>query len=230
MVNTDTSFIQAFSAATAAVFAFGGQGLYLETMSEMKDAIEFRKSLLLTSFFIMVFYLASTFSIYFRYGEDVDANALMELPDGVMKKVASGAMLVHVLVSYLLANQVISRAIHVRIAPLAVGTNSSREKVQWFGITSSILFVSWVLSNAIPFLSNLMGIVASMTTAPLSFGFPAYLYIVACTKSRRKIQRRETIALYVMISCSAVLLFVGTAVNLIQLFRDWSANGSPFSC
>ena len=228
MVNSDTSFIQAFSASTSAVFAFGGQGLYLETMAEMKEAREFKKSLLLTSFFIMLFYLLSTFSIYFRFGRGVDSNALMELPDGWMKQLASAAMLLHVLVSYLLANQVIGRAIHVRVAPNVVNKGDFQEKAQWFCITASILLLSWILSNAIPFLSNLMGIVASISTAPLSFGFPAYFYMVASIKSGRKLRSLETLALYVMIFCSAVLLFLGTAVNLIQLARD--LEGSPFSC
>ena len=230
MVNTDSTFTEAFSASTAAVFAFGGQGLYLETMSEMKDARKFRKSLFVSTFLIMVFYFLSTCSIYFTYGDAVKSNAMFELPDGAIKRVASFAVLIHVLVSYLLANQVICRAIHVRVSPLSVDKGDWLEKLHWLLITTSALVLSWAISNAIPFLSNLMGVIASLTTAPLTFGFPAFFYIVACKKLKREIGPLERVALWCMIVVSAILLLAGTFVNVLELKNVWSKVGTPFSC
>ena len=36
--------------------------------------------------------------------------------------------------------------------------------------------MSWIVANSIPFFHLMMGIVAACTTAPLTFGFPAYFY------------------------------------------------------
>lgn len=179
---------------------------------------------------VMVFYFLSTCSIYFTYGDAVKSNAMFELPDGAIKRVASFAVLIHVLVSYLLANQVICRAIHVRVSPLSVDKGDWLEKLHWLLITTSALVLSWAISNAIPFLSNLMGVIASLTTAPLTFGFPAFFYIVACKKLKREIGPLERVALWCMIVVSAILLLAGTFVNVLELKNVWSKVGTPFSC
>jgi len=54
---TSTAFMPAMSSATTAIFAFGGQGLYMELMSEMKDPGEFPKALTTTSLGVLGIYL-----------------------------------------------------------------------------------------------------------------------------------------------------------------------------
>ena len=55
--------------------------------------------------------------------------------------------------------------------------------LQWLGITLAMLFLSWIIANAIPFFHLLMGLVAACTTAPLTFGFPALFYYWSVTKA-----------------------------------------------
>jgi len=209
--------VEAFSASTAAVFAFGGQGLYLETCAEMKDARDFRFSLLVTSAVILCCYMVTTLTIYFTFGEDVKPNAMDMLSPGALStRVASGAMFLHVLVSYLLANQVICRAAHTRIAPQSVNKGGQREALEWLGITSFALALSFIWAVAVPDLSSLMGIIGSLTTAPLSFGFPAWFYLRWAKGSMISIWERG--ALGIMIVTSVFLLVAGTAVNIVKLF------------
>lgn len=217
IVSTSSSFVEAFSASTAAVFAFGGQGLYLETCAEMKDARDFRFSLLVTSAVILCCYMVTTLTIYFTFGEDVKPNAMDMLSPGALStRVASGAMFLHVLVSYLLANQVICRAAHTRLAPQSVNKGGKREALEWLGITSFALALSFIWAVAVPDLSSLMGIIGSLTTAPLSFGFPAWFYLRWAKGSMISIWERG--ALGIMIVTSVFLLVAGTAVNIVKLF------------
>merc|ERR1711959_737599 len=214
IVSTSSSFVEAFSASTAAVFAFGGQGLFLETMAEIKDARDFRFSLLITSAVILCCYSVTTLSIYFTFGEDVKPNAMDMLRPGTLStRVASGAMFLHVLARYLLANQVICRAAHTRIAPQSVNKGGTREALEWLGITSFALALSFIWAVAVPDLSSLMGIIGSLTTAPLSFGFPAWFYLRWAKGSVISIWERG--ALGIMIVTSVFLLVAGTAVNIV---------------
>eukprot|EP00750_Incisomonas_marina_P013899 INCI17564.6.p1 GENE.INCI17564.6~~INCI17564.6.p1 ORF type:complete len:398 (-),score=36.49 INCI17564.6:585-1685(-) len=54
---SSTDFLTAMAAATTAIFAFGGQGLYMELMSEMRDPGEFPKALTATSVGVLTVYL-----------------------------------------------------------------------------------------------------------------------------------------------------------------------------
>jgi len=146
-------------------------------------------------------------------------------------------MFLHVLVSYLLANQVslslsflslspslfsltplqvICRAAHTRLAPQSVNKGGKREALEWLGITSFALALSFIWAVAVPDLSSLMGIIGSLTTAPLSFGFPAWFYLRWAKGSMISIWERG--ALGIMIVTSVFLLVAGTAVNIVKLF------------
>ena len=126
-----------------------GQGLFMETMSEMRNVMLFRRSLVFVTISTFFTYLLCSVAISARYGTGTEENALYALAPGALKCVAAFLLFAHVLVSYTLANQVICRAMHVRIAPADVNKGNWRECFQWLGITSGALAFAWLLANAV---------------------------------------------------------------------------------
>ena len=134
---------------TTAIFSFGGQGLYLETMAEMKNVNHFGRSLYTVTAFMLGFYLLTATTLYFRYGADVPSYILYKLSDGPMKTTAGLMMFLHVLVSYVITAQIINRAIHVRLAPTVVNRGDSVEVLQWLAISSATTLLAWLVANAV---------------------------------------------------------------------------------
>ena len=83
---------------------------YLETMAEMRNPADFKKSLIVFSVTIVVVYLCSALSLYFRYGQTVYSSTLYNLDGGPLKTAASLFMFIHVAISYCLNSQEIGRA------------------------------------------------------------------------------------------------------------------------
>ena len=110
-----------------------------------------------------------------------------------------------------------------------------------------MLVVSWIVANSIPFFHLMMGIVAACTTAPLTFGFPAYFYWHDMRRRARSLESRrgggteaeraatqlpawEVVALLLMGALTVFLLSFGLVSNLDELVHRWGADGPPFSC
>jgi len=55
---------------------------------------------------------------YSVYGSTVSGNVLFFMPDDIWKRFSTGLLFLHVCVSYVMAQQVVGRAIHVRSTSL----------------------------------------------------------------------------------------------------------------
>lgn len=238
------SFLEAMAATTTAIFAFGGQGLYFETIAEMKRPSDFPKAVSATTGLILLVYLIVSISCNAVYGGSVKGNVLHSLPDGAAKRAAGTLLFLHVCVSYALAQQIIGRAIHVRWRPDDVDTGSARERRQWLAISLLLLGVSFLVANGVPFFSQLLGIVAALSTVPLTFAIPALMVLRAAAflpplpptvgptgagKPQFRVQWYERPVLYGFVVLSA-FLFVGMVGNTVQLVHSWKHIGRPFAC
>ena len=70
----------------------------------------------------------------------------------------------------------------------------------------------------IPNLSQLMGLVGALSTAPLSFGFPAFFFIVASRRAGSALGAAEVLGLWAMVALTVVLVTLGLAANAAMLF------------
>ncbi|GBG28094.1 Proton-coupled amino acid transporter 4 [Hondaea fermentalgiana] len=231
------TFFRFMSAMTTAIFAFGGQGLYFETMAEMRQPSDFPRAVTLTTVGILAVYLLVALSCVSVYGDKIDGSVLYALPDGPAKSVAALLLFFHVSISYVLAQQVIGRAIHVRWKPHHVDRASTSERGQWFCISVSLLLMSFLIANGIPFFSHLMGVVAAVSTAPLTFGIPAIMVYVASHTMPKPangeapyIRRWEYPVLVFLVILTVYLVSAGLASNIHELVEKWSSVGKPFDC
>jgi hypothetical protein len=215
------------------VFSFGGQSIYMEAMAEMQRPKDFRYALTFLGITALVVYTAFSLVCYFTYGPKVNPNILRELPrGGWMRETAAVMVAVHIAVSYVLTNQVICRAIHVRVSAGDVDTGSMREKLQWFAITFSALLFSFMIANFLPYFPILMGVtvsVSAVTTTPLSLGVPAFFYLLSTKAHGYEVNTAENTLLYGMLGAS-VVIFVGLVSGTMQNIRGWVAIGDSFHC
>ena len=223
-------FVSGLSAMTSLVFAYGGQGMYLESMSEMRNPKDFPKALYTFSSVIIFLYMSTSLMLYFRYGENSAGNILFSMDNGTLKTVASTLMFLHVSVSFCLNAQLLTRALHVRLFPYSVNKGGAREALPWLGITLGTLSLAWLVGNAVPFFSDLNGIISSLCVGPTTFGFPALFYLLACRRNEKKVSLIELLVCSLMILIAVFFVLVGTSVDFVQIANDVKDLGAPFSC
>ena len=78
---------------------------------------------------------------YAVYGSTITGNVLFYMPDDISKRFSTALLFLHVCVSYVMAQQVVGRAIHVRVDAFSVDKNNSREK----GKVLASQCASWLL-------------------------------------------------------------------------------------
>mmetsp|Transcript_6195 Transcript_6195/g.11006 ORF Transcript_6195/g.11006 Transcript_6195/m.11006 type:complete len:479 (-) Transcript_6195:63-1499(-) len=233
----ELSLLKVIASISTAVFAFGGQGLYFETMAEMRQPDHFPRSVVVTTALILAVYLIVSVSCTYVYGTHVEGNILFALPNGPAKRFAAFLLFFHVCISYVLAQQVIGRAIHVRITHHEVIDSGSKlERQQWFCISASLLLLSFFIANGIPFFSSLMGLVGAISTAPLTFGFPAYMTWSAWNGKRKlrrqdlKLSKLELPLLLLFIVFAAFFAIAGSITSVLEMVEKWNTLGYPFEC
>ena len=118
------------------------------------------------------------------------------------------------------SQQVLNRAIHLRLAPVrAQATSSSHPgfyvaQAQWFAITTTTMIAALIIANIIPYFDIFVSLMGALFSAPLSFLFPVVLYLVlgAHQSARRALptgsERRVRRAAAVGLPCR-VLHFLG---------------------
>merc|ERR1712066_435996 len=134
----------------------------------------------------------------------------------------------HVLVSFTLNSQLLTRALQVRIWPSSVNDgDKKKEALQWLGISTCTVLASWLVGNAIPFFSDLEGLISSICVGPTTFGFPALFYLLACRKNEKKVPWYEMITCIVMIFIAVFFVLVGTSVEVTRSSRTSTPLARP---
>ena len=238
--NNDSSFSEKISALSTLVFAFMGQSLYLEIMSEMKDPTrEFPIAINVAMPFMLAMYAGVGGTVYYFKGDNPekseDLSYLLNVLDGHGIGIIIAAnilMLIHMLVCYTITQQVLSRSIHVATLPETADATDYRASLHWFGITSAVMLFAWFMANAIPFFSQLTGIIGAIVGSPIALVLPPLFYIVSLRSNDIAIGVSSMTLLRTLIILGIVLLGTGAFAN-INLTVQKAQNGGfgkPFAC
>jgi amino acid permease len=88
---------------------------------------------------------------------------------------------------------------------------------------------SYTVANAVPFFKDLLALIGSLTSVPLTLTLPLVLH-------RRSwnmpvwIPTLHSLASYAILMFSLVFLFLGLVGALGSIELDWSQQGTPFAC
>lgn len=190
----------------------------------------FPRALLAAAPFMVGIYLLVSLVGYGHLGAATPANIMESLPDGTVKRFANGFMLVHMVISYLITSQVLSRFIHVRVSPATVEDCGTRGRMHWAIISGGVLLWSIFVSNGVPFFDDLTGIIGSLMASNISFGMPAALALAAATRGVLQLSTLERVGQFALIAMTLVLMVLGLYSNLTHTVRDSKTWGMPFSC
>jgi len=122
-------------------------------------------------------YLAVALLSYGLGAGDMDLVAGM--PRGPALRITAGLLALHVVVVYVLKSLVLARYLHRRWRPDDVDRRTVASYLRHGGCGVAMLTFGYLVANAVPFFSQLLGIIGGLLAGPINFIGPICLYLVA---------------------------------------------------
>ncbi|CAE7596185.1 mtr [Symbiodinium natans] len=164
-------------AATNVVYSYAGQWMYFELMDTMSAPEDFPKSFCIAGPFMLATYLAVACMGY-GFGSG-SGDLIAGMPHGPMLQAAAAMLFVHVLIVYLIKSVVLVHYLHGCWKPEQVDSRGLRSYMQHGGLGVLLLLLGFVVSNMIPFFSQLLGIIGGLFAGPIGFLFPITFFLLA---------------------------------------------------
>lgn len=196
-------------------------------MSEPKD---FPKSFLLSGPYQVGMYLLVACTGYYFKGSNASGLLIDYIPFNPWLRLAAVLLLLHMVVTYLIKANVLSRAIHLQLSPKDVNDYGMKGRLQWLCITTSILGLSGFIANVIPFFESLTGLIGALLVPVACWNIPICFYFTMHQKQKRRITMAEWPMLLCMFLLGIMLTGLGTYANVKDIVSQWSTYGNPFSC
>jgi len=140
-------------------------------------------------------------------------------------------MLVPIGVSYTLSQQVLGRAIAIRVMPVAL-EDGAKGRFTWFALTTFQMFLGWVMANMVPLFSDFVGLMGALLSTQMSFSFPIILFIVWKWKEGKlRSQGPGLLGNCAVVFAGAIFFTVGgTISNLGNIIQNAANIAPPFGC
>jgi amino acid permease len=212
-------------------FAYSGVFVYLEIISEMKEPQQFKKSLLcLSGPFQYVLYLTVGAWGYAFLGSSANGLLVGNIPKGVTYRLASIALFIHILFTYLVKGIVLARALHRFVSPSSLNDFTVQGHITYALVTAFILAFTFVIANLVPFFDDLTALIGALQMPLIGFIMP-FLYVLKARKySGKKTGKIELGAMIIISFTMVILFFAGTVGSIQTILSKWQSYGTPFSC
>uniref|UniRef100_A0A7S2PGK9 Amino acid transporter transmembrane domain-containing protein n=1 Tax=Zooxanthella nutricula TaxID=1333877 RepID=A0A7S2PGK9_9DINO len=173
----DLTLAAAFGAATNVVYSYSGQWMYFEIMDTMDAPWDFPKAFGVAGPIMVSIYLSVALVAY-CFGAHHD-DILKSVDEGPALRVASVLLFLHVIVVYLVKSIVIQRHLHHLTSPRDLDKRSLASYAKHGGWGAAMLVFCYVVANAVPFFSQLLGLIGGLCSGPINFLLPIFLFLVA---------------------------------------------------
>lgn len=177
----DLTLMTFLGSATNIAYAYTGHWLYFELMAEMKQPEDFPKVFIFNGPLQVAMYVLVASWGYYYTGKDAKGFFLDNLHPGLAYQWASGLLLAHVAVAFLLKNVVLTRWLHSFLSPARASTfvgqpGGVRAHLEFAACTTFIMAGCFVVANAVPFFDIMLGFIGGLLAAPISFILPIILF------------------------------------------------------
>lgn len=100
---------------------------------------------------------------------------------------------------------------------------------RWLVLTLGVCISSYLVSNAVPFFKDLVGLIGALTSVPLTLTLPALLHRKA-RHLRLLLPTIPSLGSSSLFLYSLVFLAIGLVGAISSIDEDWLGHGRPFSC
>lgn len=226
----DTDYNAFMSALMGIVFAFSGIEVYLEFIAEMRNPQNFYLALRTSLGMVTFVYISVSAYTYWLFGQDTPPVLTHVIQEGWPLRAANAMLLVHLVATYLIKQQVVVRAAQLAFSPENANSSSVAARLQWLLFSVIMLCVSWLLANAIPFFSDFCSLLGAFMDTSLCILLPIAIALQAFRLSFATLGMSEVPMLQCFFLFGVVVAVFGIVGTTSQLIDHWGEFGAPFSC
>jgi len=232
----ETTFVKAFLATTNIVFAYSFAVCQFSFMEEMANPKDYVKSIWALGLVEIFIYTVTGGVIYSFVGNSVQSPALLSSSQTIAR-VAFGVALPVIFISGSINGIAAGRYILNRAFPNGTikYVNTVRGWAVWICVIAAQTIISWIIAQAVPFFSALLGLISSLFISGFSFYFPA-LFWFALIKEGKWYSGWHNITLSLLNGLIFVIgiaiLGCGTYVSVQDIIDQYASGtvGGSFSC
>jgi len=173
-------------------------------------------------------YLISACVGYHYKGQKSQGILIDFLPQNGWLRLAALFLFVHMLVTYLIKANVLSRAVHRAVSPKLINDRTLRGRTEWFFCTIAVLVSCIIVANTIPFFDSLTGLIGALLVPVAGWNLPVVYYYL--TEEVSKIPQSEKMLLAFIFSLGVILTVTGTYSNFSDIVDSWQTYGAPWTC
>jgi len=230
LVASNLTIQSFFGAMSSFVFAYSGQFMYLELMSEMKNPSQFPKAFFIAGPYQLFMYSMVACVGYHYKGVAVSGFIINNIPFGIAYRVSAVFLFLHMLVTYVIKGQVLSRAIHLIVHPSSANDFGKTGRLVWLAISTVLLAVGWIMATAIPFFDVFSACLGAFQALPTLI-FPAMFFQAARKAASMPVHKGEVAVLIVFCYLLGLCLLVfGVWDAVDNAIASFASLGGPFSC
>lgn len=231
-VNHDTDVKTGMLAALQILLAYSGHVAFFTFCSELKNPRDFTKSLAFMQIVATTFYVIVGAVIYYYAGPDVKSPALGSASP-IVAKVAYGLALPTIVIAGVVCGHVACKYVWVRAwrrSPHCMHQKWGMPLITWVLIVAASWLVAWIIAEAIPSFSLLLGLISALFCSWFSFGFSGGLWLWM-----NKGRWTESWKKMLLTALNVYVLCQGAAICGLGLWASGSAlaegdGGAAFSC
>lgn len=164
--------------------------MYFELMDTMSQPQDFPRAFAISGPFMMTVYLVVALASYTLGAGRDDLVASME--KGTTLRVVALLLFVHVAIVYLIKSVVLARYFHGLFHPGEVEQRTAASYFRHGGWGVAMLSFGFLVANAVPFFSHLLGLIGGLLAGPINFILPIVFYLNASGRHIH-LQKSDTI-------------------------------------
>lgn len=230
------TFSSAFLSITNILFAYSFALVQFSFMDEMHTPSDYIKSTYAIGTIEIFIYTLTGALIYAFVGDEVGSPALLSA-DKLIARIAFGVALPVIYISGSINSTVLAKYIIRRAFPYSNirFVNDVRGWIVWVFIIAIATITAWIIAEAIPFFSALLGAISSLFISGFTVYFPAIFWFTILKKGKWN-ANWANLALSLLnagiIVVGMIVLVCGTYASvqsIVDSFSDGSV-GTAFAC
>lgn len=232
----DVSFASAIVAVTNIVFAYSFAICQFSFMEEMHTPTDFPKAVWVLGIAEIIIYTCTGAIGYAFIGQSVKAPALLSA-GSLISRIAFGIALPVIFISGSINTVTAGRYILDKLFRNSTVryVNTPKGWAVWLVIISVISVIAFVVAEAIPFFSDLLGIISALFISGFSFYLPGIMWLVLIREGGFFQGWKNTCLTLLNIFCIIIGLIClgpgtyGAVQEIADKFRDGTV-GRPYQC
>ncbi|CAM1508651.1 Fc.00g054990.m01.CDS01 [Cosmosporella sp. VM-42] len=228
-------FVAGLTAVINLFAGFGSTPTFMPVIAEMKTPKSFPKALFSSQGALAACYISFGTVVYFYCGQYVASPSLASA-GGTLEKIAYSVSIPGFIMTSTLWVHLAAKFLLVRILRNSehLQSNSITHWGTWLGSTIGITILSFIVAEAVPFFSYLIGLIGSLCCAPTCLIIPALMGLYIVREDYRASKLKMAICgLHVFTIClGSFITIAGTYTTIRSIIDAYSSGvvGGAFTC